>query len=394
MLERFSKYSFGKVPLFDAKDTNLFESNAIAYYGNFFLKKKKVHAALTFFFFTAAAQVKNNPILGLTPGTKAEIIQWMLFSENELLANVEGWIYPLLGYVAYVKPIVDLHIEKTKRAMDALNKTLENKDYIVGDSVTLADILLFCALAFPYKFVFDQEFRENYKHIDRYVNEMASKENIKKHLALEICQEPLKYTPAAKKEKKKKEVAGKKDTPKKVTTHKEKEEDKVNEVEEVAVKSTFKPKSKLDLLPPSAFILDAWKREYSNNDTDVAMQWFWKNFDAHGFSIWKVDYKYNDELTMTFMSNNLIGGFYNRLELAHKCAFGSMVVRGENNKNSISGIFIIRGQEVPYEVHSAEGYESFNFVKIEMGDYEARKDEIHRYMAWDFGDFAAGKVFK
>ncbi len=84
------------------------------------------------------------------------------------------------------------------------------------------------------------------------------------------------------------------------------------------------------MLPPSSLNLDDWKRFYSNNDTRPnAINWFWEHFDPEGYSIWRVDYKYNDELTKVFMSSNLIGGFFNRLERARKYAFGSLVVLGE-----------------------------------------------------------------
>ena len=33
-------------------------------------------------------------------------------------------------------------------------------------------------------------------------------------------------------------------------------------------------------------------------------------FDKEGYSIWRVDFKYPEELTQVFMSSNQIGGFY------------------------------------------------------------------------------------
>ncbi|CAG8557345.1 3841_t:CDS:1, partial [Gigaspora rosea] len=56
--------------------------------------------------------------------------------------------------------------------------------------------------------------------------------------------------------------------------------------------------SKLLLLPPSKLNLDEWKRFYSNhNKRPDAINWFWDHYDSEGYSIWRVDYKYNDELT-------------------------------------------------------------------------------------------------
>jgi len=37
------------------------------------------------------------------------------------------------------------------------------------------------------------------------------------------------------------------------------------------------------------------------------MAWFWENYKADEYSLWRVDYKYNHELGMVFMSSNLIG---------------------------------------------------------------------------------------
>ncbi|KAI9477967.1 MAG: hypothetical protein EXX96DRAFT_601060 [Benjaminiella poitrasii] len=361
--EFLAKFPLGKVPAMESAEVNLFESSAIAYY--------------------AAAQKENNPILGKTAIEQAEVLQWVLFSENEINANLGAWIYPLLGYQNYIKPNVDAATERVKRALGALNKVLQNKTYLVGESVTFADITLVTSLILGFQTVFDKAIRNEFKNVTRYFTTVAAKDNFKKFLGdVKLCEVPLKYTPP---KKEKKPAAPKEAAPKK-----EKKEEAAAE----EPKPAPKPKSKLDLLPPSPFILDAWKREYSNKDTKDAIKWFWDNFDSEGFSIWKVDYKYNEELTQTFMSNNLIGGFYARLERAHKYAFASMIVRGENNNNTISGYFVIRGQEVPFEIYDAADYESYNFQKIEPSQYEEKKEEIFKYFAWEFDDCVDGKVFK
>ena len=59
--------------------------------------------------------------------------------------------------------------------------------------------------------------------------------------------------------------------------------------------------------------MDEFKRTYSNSDTaTVALPYFWTNLATNKefYSIWYCEYKYNPELTLTFMSGNLIGGWY------------------------------------------------------------------------------------
>ena len=62
--------------------------------------------------------------------------------------------------------------------------------------------------------------------------------------------------------------------------------------------------------------MDEFKRKYSNEDTmKVAIPHFWENFDREGYSIWYSQYKYPEELTLTFMSCNLIAGETEQLPL-------------------------------------------------------------------------------
>ena len=66
------------------------------------------------------------------------------------------------------------------------------------------------------------------------------------------------------------------------------------------------------LLSPTEFQLHIDRRHMngndSNNDEDDSIKWFWEHFDAEHYSIWRSDYKFNNELTMVFMSCNLVGG--------------------------------------------------------------------------------------
>lgn len=63
------------------------------------------------------------------------------------------------------------------------------------------------------------------------------------------------------------------------------------------------------LLPLSTFVLDEFKRKYSNEDTlSVALPYFWEHFDKDGWSLWFAEYRFPEELTQTFMSCNLITG--------------------------------------------------------------------------------------
>merc|ERR1712107_335856 len=148
-----------------------------------------------------------------------------------------------------------------------------------------------------------------------------------------------------KEEKPKKEQQPKKEPEKK----KEKPAEKAEEEDDGMPKEP-KAKDPLAALPKGTFDLEEWKRFYSNNDEDDSIKWFWEHFDAEHYSIWRSDYKFNNELTMVFMSCNLVGGMFQRLEKMKKNAFASAILFGENNNSSISGIWVWKGQDLAFDL--------------------------------------------
>ena len=95
-----------------------------------------------------------------------------------------------------------------------------------------------------------------------------------------------------------------------------------------------------------------------------------------------MDFKYNEELTQTFMSSNQIGGFFNRLEASRKYLFGSVGVLGETNNSIITGALIARGQDIKPVVEVAPDYESYTYQKIDLAD-EKQKAFFEAALAWD-----------
>ena len=174
----------------------------------------------------------------------------------------------------------------------------------MGERITLADLFTTGILARGYQYVFGKEWRSKYPCTTRWF-ETVYNQPMYQAVAekLNFIDEPIKYTPPKKEEKPK--AAPKADKPK----PKPKEEERDEEEDEAP--AAPKPKHPLEGLPKATLVLDDWKRKYSNEETrEVALPWFWENFKADEYSIWKVEYKYNDELTMTFMTSNLIGNFY------------------------------------------------------------------------------------
>ncbi|KAJ3067305.1 Elongation factor 1-gamma 1 [Podochytrium sp. JEL0797] len=379
--EFLNKFPLGKVPAFEANDGfTLYESNAIAFY--------------------VAAYKQGTELLGASPKESAQIQQWIAVADNELAPAAATWLFPIMGYMPNNEQNTIKAKEDVKKVLTVLNQHLLNHTYLVGETITLADITVVCGLLHFYRLVFDASFRASFKNVTRWfttcVNQTQFKDVVGEVALCEKVAVAGEYKPAVveKAPKVKAEKAPK--APKAAPAKKAKE---VEEEEEESF-ADEKPKAKnpLDLLPKSDFNLDEWKRFYSNNDTrPTACNWFWDKFDPAGFSLYRLDYKYNSELTLVFMSSNLVGGVFHRLESARKYAFGSLAVLGEDKNNSIAGYFVYRGDGIPAEIQESADYESWEFTRCDPKD-EKTRELFNAYIAWDDviegKKFADAKIFK
>ncbi|KAG0201324.1 Elongation factor 1-gamma [Mortierella sp. GBA30] len=375
--EWIAKFGASQVPAFEGKDgTIIIESGAIAYY--------------------LAHYKEGSSLVGRTKAEEAIIQQWVQFVDCSVWPPLGQWIFPLYApeRAPYNKATETQAIETVKSKLQTLERHLVKKTFLVGERVTLADISAATSLYYGFKVVFDASFRKDYPALTRWFTTIVNQPNFKAVAGdFTLCETALKYTPP------KKDIKEKKPKEEKPKAAKEEKKPKAEEEAEETFQDAPKPKSKLDLLPPAKMPLDEWKRQYSNNDTPVAMKWLWENIDLKSdYSIWKVDYKYNNELTKLYMSNNLAGGLMNRLERARKYAFGCLVVAGEDNANIITGYFIVRGvaDEMVEEITDAADYDSYNWVKVNVDD--ATKKKIDQVFAWegtiDGKPIKDGKVFK
>ncbi len=314
----------------------------------------------------------------------------MSYFNTEVLPKLGAWYRPLLGWDAYNKKGVEEAAKGSEKVLSVVEEHLLHNTYLVGERITLADLFAASIASRGFQFFFDKEWRSKHPNVSRWY-ETVYNQPIYTDVAtpFELLEKAaLTNVPPKKEEKPKKQ-------------EKPKQEKPAAAAEEEEPASAPKAKHPLEALPRSSFALDDWKRFYSNNDEDVSMKWFWENVPFTDYSVWKVEYKYNDELTLTFMSNNLIGGFNNRLEGSRKYLFGCASVYGENNDSIIEGAFVIRGSEYLPVFDVAPDYESYSFTKLDPTNADD-KAFVESMWKWDKpvvkGDkeykHASGKVFK
>ncbi|KAF9238658.1 major facilitator superfamily domain-containing protein [Melanogaster broomeanus] len=97
------------------------------------------------------------------------------------------------------------------------------------------------------------------------------------------------------------------------------------------------------------------------------------SFDKEGFSVWRVDFKYNEELAVAFRLSNQVRGFFNRLEASGGYLLSSVGVLGEPNASVISGALILRGQDVKAVVACAHDRERYVYKKLDLQSEDDKK---------------------
>ncbi|KAB8237784.1 putative translation elongation factor eEF-1 subunit gamma [Aspergillus alliaceus] len=349
----------GKVPAFEgANGYALSEAIAIAVY--------------------VTSQNEKTTLLGKTKQDYASILRWLSFANSEVLPRFGAWYRPLLGIDAYNKKNVEDASKAALKNIAVLEKHLTANTFLVGERITLADIFAAGLLTRAFATVLDKKFRSENPAVTRWYQTIINQPYFKAIVENPVLvDEAIKYTPPKKEEKPKKEAA-----PAAAPATEEKPEAEPK-----------KAKHPLEALGKPTFILDDLKRTYSNEDTrPVALPWFWQNFNAEEYSLWKVDYKYDNELKLTFMANNLIGGFHARLEASRKYLFGAQSVYGTNYNCVIRGVFLVRGQDFKPAFDVAPDWESYSFEKLDHTKEEDRK-LVDDLWAWDAPVVVDGKEY-
>lgn len=362
-----AKFPLGKVPAFASADgKNIFESNAIAYY------------------------LANEQLRGKSIEDQVFVQQWISFADNEILPAACTWVFPCMGIMPLNKQACERAQTDLKAALAALNEHLKLRTFLVGERVSLADICCAANLLMPYKMVLDPEFRAGFNNVTRWFLTVVNQPQVKKVVGdVALCTKMATFD-AKKfaefsgkgdgKGKAKAEKAPKQEkTPKEKTPKKEeKPKEAAPEEEEAPVK---KDKDPFAAFPKSTFILDEFKRIYSNEDIKTkAIPYFWENLDKDNYSIWMCEYKFAEDLGLTFQIENLIEGMYQRLDKLNKNSFANMSVFGKSRDAQIQGLWVWRTKDLAFTLSEnwQVDYESYDWHKLDI-EAESTKKRVEEF---------------
>jgi elongation factor 1-gamma len=345
----------GKAPVLQTSTGQvIFESNAIARY----IAKLRRDTGLT----------GDGSIV-----EEASVDSWVDFSANNIELPASVWWYPAAGYMPFQKEAYEKAKADLAKALEVLNNHLLYKTYLINDQITLADITVASALIYPFKLVCTKDYLKPFGNVLRWFQTCVNQPEFKAVVGeVTMCKKELQA-------KGQESAAPAKADKKKDEGKKEKKVEAAEPAPAAPAKKPDHPYKIMDKDAPSAFIMDAWKKTYSNTpNLDDAMKIFWETVDLDGWSIWHQAYNYNSDNKRAFMTSNAVTGFQQRTDEIRKWAFGIMDVLGsEETVLEICGMWLLRGDTVEHMINANDDANWYTWKKL-AGKDMAPTDEVKK----------------
>jgi len=351
-----AKNPLQKVPVLETPQGCLFESNAIARY---------------------VARLGGANLLGGSAFAAGQVDQWVDFCNNELEPARGIWLYPIMGYLAYNEKAYTEAKKEMTRVLTALNDHLLNNTFLVGNAVTLADIVIVSSLVHLYSMVFTPKFLAPFTNVTRWFNTCINQPEFAKVVGkVEFAKEEAQVAkadkkaaaPKAEKKEEAKPAAAAASAPKS-------NEDLMDELDAPKMKK----KNPLDDLPPSSMDLDTVKKLAFSKRPFLPsfFEELWPQWDNAGYCFYTMDYNYDSDNKEYWKIGNALGGFVQRSDACRKYAMGSVQVAGPEDEDCagpwhLTGVWLFRGQDIPQEMHDNPDAEYYTWKRIDVTTDEGK----------------------
>lgn len=108
---------------------------------------------------------KQNPktsLLGSTLEEEAKILMWASFANSELLPPIMAWINPVIGKAPSSPEILATAETNSENMVKVVEDALVGKNYLVGNSLSIADLFVLAAMTRGYQFVFTRRWADKH----------------------------------------------------------------------------------------------------------------------------------------------------------------------------------------------------------------------------------------
>jgi glutathione S-transferase len=278
----------------------------------------------------------DTKFLGADLTERAVVDQWLYWAVATLMPSQFPALMGSLGHVLQTKEDFSKSLSDTKANVKAINGSIGESGWLVGSSVTVADILVAAYMVVAAGTFLDGGFRKAMPKWAAWMEKVIKLPEfvaVFGHVKLAAKSIAVKYAEGDKpKAAKKAEPAAKKP----------KDDD-----EDAPPKKEINP---LDALPATSFDLFNFKTFFVNHPDKkgAAVDEMLKQHDKAGWAFWYLQYeKYGTEGQVLFKTNNLCNGFMQRFDSFRKYSFARHAVLGEEPSLEIEGVWLFRGTGIP-----------------------------------------------
>ena len=121
-------------------------------------------------------------LYGETCVQEAQVESWIDVTTAKLDAPLMSALLPLLGVGDRCEAKEKKAMEAVASAMRTLDAHLETHTFLVGESITLADVVAVCNMHLGFKLLFDGAYRKEFRNVTRYFRTCVQQPFFKKVL--------------------------------------------------------------------------------------------------------------------------------------------------------------------------------------------------------------------
>ena len=344
-----------KFPLLQTPEGCLHESTAIAKY---------------------FCQLAGGKFLGSNAIERSHVDQWIAFNNATLFPSAMVVNMGIFGWGEVTQNDWNEAAKNLKAHVKTLNTHLDGKQWLVGNEMTIADIIVGLQLSHGLQTVLDGGFRKAMKNVEAWATSVFAHASVVKVLGnIQMCQKALKPVCIAEKKEEKKKVEA-------APVKKEEKQEEVKVLDNVAS------------LPPSSFDVYNFKTFYVNHADkkgEAVDEWY-KMLDWEGWSFWFFHYeKYTGEGEKLHVTNNLMNGFLSRAEHVNKYCFARHGVFGEEPNLEIMGVWLVRGVVIPDGLQKE--HPQFEYYKVKKLDPRTVPADDHMIREFFGGNEKVNDIF-
>ena len=120
---------------------------------------------------------------------QSQIINYQSLSDSHLNNNVENLVLPLSGKMKFEKKTYELNLEQFEATCVQLNAALQNKTYLVGNELSIADSTVAVCLKPAFENILGEAEREKYPNLVAWYGTVSSDGKLKKHLKTQMTKD-------------------------------------------------------------------------------------------------------------------------------------------------------------------------------------------------------------